>query len=161
MNYRVTCDGYLDGVETTLESLDSIVAQIEQEQIRRPEFFVEAFEPDASRPAASLHFGHAIAIDDESSTGWCLTYTRHMAPLETVCMCIGDTGESSYGWFIYCGAESQILECCVIGRRDLLEAARAFLGEGTDLSSRFAWVSQIKALNLDSVASQYGVEIST
>src|SRR5262245_49949673 len=108
----VLCRGYLR--ETALEDvrLGDLMDRMASGDIRRPEFEVHLRRDDAL--IGLLVAGPLFAAEPAAPSGrWCVTFADPNDEAGRWCLAAGPSS-SDYRWFVFCGAETELLESCAV-----------------------------------------------
>jgi hypothetical protein len=144
----LTCVGYVD--EQALDGIDleDLAARIVARTIRRPEFFVQIRDSDGVA-IGSLNAGPLYPSGSNGRHGqWCVTYADANEEEDGLwCLAVGGETGHQYSRYIFCGAETELLECCAVELPLALEAIRRCCAE-RGRAEALLWIDAEDAMNL-------------
>jgi len=142
---RVTCRGYLEGVDLAQVDLQSLAGRILTGEVTREEFHVEIHRGGTligEVHAAPLYPGEPSG---GAATAWCVTFSE---PNTEGRWCLAlPSSPGSYAWHVYCGGEVEMLDACAVPLLTALEAIHLCCSE-SGRARGLRWVPTVEAMNL-------------
>jgi hypothetical protein len=139
--------GYVPPEPFSRERLAELAGDILAERIARDEIVIEL--PDSARgPAGSLVLAPLWPAEPDAARGtWCLAFNEPN-PDGRWCLAEGEGASETHRWYVWLGAEIQILDCCAVPLEPALSVAARCCSYGRR-DEAVRWVDFEQAFVLD------------